>query len=112
MPSNPTSTPPDTPPFDAPWQAQAVALTVALIDAGVFTWADWGQAFGRRRAPGHARDDGADYYDHWLETLEEVLAARALALADAVRETASAWRRAAAATPHGTPIRLENDPHR
>jgi nitrile hydratase accessory protein len=58
------------PVFAAPWQAQAFALQVTLIEAGVFTPAEWAQELGRQlRAPGVCAD-GSDYYERWLAALE------------------------------------------
>ncbi|MBL8583237.1 MAG: nitrile hydratase accessory protein [Rhizobiaceae bacterium] len=101
---------PDEPVFAEPWQAQAFAMTVALHERGVFTWAEWAQALSREvKAPGAAAD-GGDYYDCWLRALETLLAERKLAPTADVDDLAAAWERAAHATPHGEPIRLENDP--
>ena len=93
-------------PFDAPWQAQAFAMTVALHDRGVFTWPEWTAALSEALA----EDTGAAYYDCWLAALETLLDQK-LGTTDAQRAAlARAWARAAEATPHGHPIRLENDP--
>lgn len=101
---------PDEPVFSEPWQAEAFALTVALHERGVFTWDEWAQALSVEvKAPG-AATDGSDYYDCWLRALESLLAAKGVARPDDVDGFAAAWQRAAQATPHGQPIRLENDP--
>lgn len=97
-------------PFDAPWQAQAFALTVHLNERGLFTWSEWAQVLSAELHGGHAAEDGKDYYSHWLKALETLLAAKGVADAPAVSALADAWQRAAHATPHGKPIRLENDP--
>ena len=49
-------------------------------------------------------------YRRWLATLETILAERAVADRASVSARADAFLRAAEATPHGQPIRLENDP--
>lgn len=92
----------DLPPFEAPWQAKAFALTVHLHAGGAFTWSDWGRALAAERA----RDPEGEYFAAWLRALEGLLGD--LAPPEAVAETAERWCRAARATPHGTPIRLEN----
>lgn len=103
---------PEEPAFAEPWQAQAFALTVALNERGVFSWGEWAQALSSEvKAPGAAAD-GSDYYQCWLRALEALLAERQVAPAGEVDELAAAWERAAHATPHGQPIRLENDPLR
>jgi nitrile hydratase accessory protein len=94
--------PPEPPVFAAPWEAQTFALVVSLHDAGLFTWSEWAQALGR------AGDRIADYA-LWLETIEGLLAERGLTSAAALEARRAAFARAAAATPHGEPILLEND---
>jgi nitrile hydratase accessory protein len=94
-------------PFDAPWQAQAFALTVALHEQGLFTWPEWTDALSGALA--HDEAD-AGYYACWLAALETLLD-RKLGPTGAERTALTeAWCRAARATPHGHPIRLENDP--
>jgi nitrile hydratase accessory protein len=90
--------------FAEPWQAQAFAMTLALHQRGLFTWPEWAAALGAAIA----RED--DYYTAWLAALEGLLAERGVAAATEVDSLAAAWSRAAAATPHGMPIVLENDP--
>ncbi|PIK71197.1 nitrile hydratase accessory protein [Methylobacterium frigidaeris] len=78
-------------------------MVVSLHDAGLFTWSDWAQALGRHG------DRTADYA-LWLETIEALIAERGLTSAAALEARRAAFARAAAATPHGEPILLENDP--
>lgn len=103
---------PETPHFDEPWHAQSFALTVASVEAGVFSWAEWTQAFSVRRGREAAAEDASDYYDDWTATLEALLVREGVAAPAAIEATASAWVRATRATPHGHPIVLENDPER
>jgi nitrile hydratase accessory protein len=96
------------PAFTAPWQAKAFAMTVHLHARGAFGWGEWAAALGRElqdQAPG-----AEGYYAAWLRALQAILAAKGLAAPDEVAATTAAWQRAAEATPHGQPIRLENDP--
>ena len=98
---------PDGPVFDEPWQAQVFALTVALQDRGLLDRRDFAEALGA------ALEDGPDsYWDAWLAALEQLLTEHDLADPGSVDDRAAAWRRAAAATPHGSPITLDADPHR
>lgn len=98
------------PVFVEPWQAQAFAMTLHLHARGLFTWTQWAETLGAEiRAAGSA-DDGSRYYEHWLAALERIVAARGATDAHALHERAEAWTRAAAATPHGKPIELANDP--
>jgi len=96
--------------FAAPWQAQAFAMTLHLHAKGLFTWTQWAEALGAEIRSAGAADDGSRYYEHWLAALEKIVAARGATDANALHERAEAWSRAAAATPHGKPIELANDP--
>lgn len=102
---------PDGPVFAEPWQASAFGLAVALNERGVFGWSEWAETLGgvlRERGAAAAGEGG--YWSAWVAALERVLAKKGLAGADAIDARTEAWRRAAAATPHGVAIRLENDP--
>ena len=102
------STPAPQTPFAAPWEAQVFALVVSLQEAGLFTWGEWAQALGRTIRPEEG-EQAADY-GRWLVTLEGLLAERGVADGASIAARTEAWLRAAQATPHGEPIRLENDP--
>lgn len=94
------------PVFSEPWEAQAFALVVALHDRGLFDWSAWAEALGAHtRRTGRAAD-----YAAWLDTLEDLLAAREVLAPGLLAERRAAFARAAAATPHGAPILLANDP--
>lgn len=98
------------PVFAEPWQAQAFAMVIVLHQRGVFTWAEWATALSAEIAGhGHA-DDGARYYEFWLEALEHICIAKNVSTHAGIDEVADAWSRAAEATPHGMPITLANDP--
>lgn len=104
----------DAPHFFAPWQAKVFALTVHLNEQGHFTWPEWVEVFSARIAGAPALPDAAtpeshaeDYYLTWLDALEEMLTTKGMAEAATIREMAETWRRAALATPHGTPILYE-----
>lgn len=87
-------------------------MVVALNQRGLFSWSDWADALSAELKRADAASDGHDYYEHWLAALEKLLAGKGLALPAEVDGLAAAWERAAHATPHGQPIRLENDPER
>lgn len=98
------------PVFPAPFAASAFALTVALHEKGAFSWEEWAAGLSRAlHAPGRAAD-GSDYFDAWVEALSTLLAEKGLADAATLDSLTRRWQRAAEATPHGQPIRLENDP--
>ncbi|MGE0499305.1 MAG: nitrile hydratase accessory protein [Rhizobiaceae bacterium] len=100
----------DDPVFAEPWEAQAFALVVALEARGVFMWSEWAEVLSVEVKRPDAAADGHDYYEHWVAALEKLLAKKGVASAETIDRLAAAWSRAAEATPHGKPIRLENDP--
>ena len=87
-------------------------MVVALHERGLFSWAEWAEALSAEVKAPDAAADGSDYYQHWLNALEKLLAAKGIAGGPEVDALAEAWQRAAHATPHGKPIVLENDPMR
>jgi nitrile hydratase accessory protein len=91
------------PVFAEVWQARAFALAVHLNTRGLFTWPEFAAALGAAIAA----EPDEDYWHAWQHALEAVLALRGVP-PEAIAATAAAWQRAARATPHGTPIRLEN----
>ena len=97
------------PVFREPWEAQAFALALALNARDVFTWSEWAQTLGaeikRAQAAGDP-DTGETYYRHWLNALEQIIAAKGIATDETLRRYQAAWDRAADRTPHGTPIEL------
>ncbi|WP_224392317.1 nitrile hydratase accessory protein [Pseudonocardia sp. ICBG1293] len=96
--------PPEGPVFDEPWQADVFALAVALQDAGTLDRQEFAETLGARL------ETGLDYWDAWLAALEQLLDGLGVARHDAVEERTGAWLRAAAATPHGSPVTLDADP--
>lgn len=101
---------PDAKAFAEPWQAQAFALVVHLHQQEVFTWNEWAACLSSVIAEHDDEADGQNYYVHWLEALERLLAKKDVADTDRITDLAAAWQRAAHATPHGLPIELANDP--
>ncbi len=95
--------------FRDPSEAQLFALTVHLSERGAFTWPEWTRALSAAIAKSQDRDGGR-YFECWYDALADLLESKSIAGRDAVEEVAAAWRRAARATPHGAPVRLENDP--
>lgn len=100
---------PATPPFAEPWEAQVFALVVSLQEAGLFTASEWADALGAAIRPEDGAPASADYA-HWLLALERLLAERGIAGSSLLDARSAAFLRAAAATPHGEPIVIENDP--
>jgi nitrile hydratase accessory protein len=100
------------PVFREPWEAQAFALALALQARGLFTWGEWATALGeeikRAQAAGDP-DSGETYYQHWLATLERMVAEKGVSDPVMLARYHDAWDRAAARTPHGTPIELRDE---
>lgn len=100
------------PVFKAPWEAQAFAMTLKLYEAGCFTWGEWAAQLGREIADaGKAGDPdlGDTYYRHWLAALEKLVSAKGLVGTEILAARKEAWRAAAARTPHGQSILLEEE---
>lgn len=100
------------PVFFEPWHAQVFAMTVHLNETGTLAWSDWAKAFGatlKRHGLSKELDGGDDYFNAWLETLEQFL------VRDGVAETAdidalkTAWAEAYRSTPHGAPVHLADE---
>src|SRR3954466_10021694 len=77
----------DGPVFREPWEAQAFAMAVALHARGLFTWPEWAASLAdqiRRAQAAGDPDTGDTYYRHWLANLEQLIAAKGVASADAL----------------------------
>lgn len=121
MPGTAISTPPEGAPdlaepvFSEPWQAEAFALAVSLSEGGLFAWSEWAPRLGAalkemEGTQGVCAEEA--YWRAWVRALESLLADRAGLSDEAIAARAAAWQRAAQATPHGSPILIENDPLR
>jgi nitrile hydratase accessory protein len=97
------------PVFRAPWEAQAFAMALSLHERGLFTWSEWAAALAeqikRAQAAGDP-DTGETYYQHWLATLEHLVAAKGVTTPETLHRYRDAWDHAADRTPHGKPIEL------
>ena len=99
------------PVFSEPWQAQAFAMAVKLSQQGHFTWKEWAAALAAELKAAEDRgepDDGTHYYEHWLATLERLVAAKALSNPNEMLARKEAWAEAYRRTPHGKPVTLAN----
>ena len=99
----------DGPVFREPWEAHAFAMAVTLHARGLFTWPEWAAALAdqikRAQAAGDP-DTGETYYQHWLATLEHLVAAKGVTTHETLHRYRDAWDHAADRTPHGQPIVL------
>jgi nitrile hydratase accessory protein len=101
------------PVFAEPWQAQAFALAIKLSEQGHFTWKEWATALADELKATSDRgepDDGSHYYEHWLATLERLVAAKGLSDPAAMLARKEAWAEAYRHTPHGKPVELAAGP--
>jgi len=100
------------PVFAEPWQAQALAIAVKLSERGYFTRKDWAAALAGELKAAAERgepDDGSHYYEHWLTTLERMVASKGLSDPRSMFERKKAWADAYRHTPHGKPVELRRD---
>ena len=85
-------------------------MALALRARGIFTWNEWAETLADEIKRAQARGDpdtGETYYQHWLNALERIVAAKGVADDQMLARYRDAWARAAERTPHGTPIRLK-----
>jgi len=100
----------DGPIFGEPWQAHAFALAVALHRQGLFSWNEWARDLAAQISLAQAAGDadlGDTYYQHWLAALERLVVAKGATTPVELEQFADAWSHAAARTPHGQPIELQ-----
>lgn len=82
-------------------------MTVMLNQRGLFNWREWTEALGGEIAASSGEAGAEAYFQSWLRALENILIVKGVASAADLTGLAEAWRAAAAATPHGRPIRLD-----
>src|ERR1700751_1591658 len=82
------------PVFREPWEAHAFAMALTLHGRGVFSWKEWAATLAdeikRARAAGDP-DTGETYYQHWLATLERLVAEKGVTSSDALHRYREAW---------------------
>jgi len=98
----------DGPVFQEPWQAEIFAMTLSLYESAVFTWPEWANALSHQRRQSKNDDDGNGYYLDWLAALEKLTADKGVTDRYLLLARKQAWAKAAAGTPHGQPIVLNN----
>jgi len=100
------------PVFCEPWEAHAFAMALSLHARGLFTWTEWAAALARKIRNAQVAgdpDNGQTYYQHWLATLETLIAEKDVATQQTLRRYRNAWDHAADRTPHGSPIELTSE---
>ena len=63
--------------FAEPWESRAFGMAVSLYEAGAFTWPQFTEALIARIGAWEAAskpDEPYNYYQHWLDALQDVLA--------------------------------------
>ena len=103
---------PEPPVFAEPWHAELFAMTVHLHKQGLFSWPDWTAQLSEALAAAgkhQTLDGGDDYYAVWLDTLLQIMIAQGVTDDSSVQAMQEQWRDAYVRTPHGKPVRLEDD---
>jgi nitrile hydratase accessory protein len=99
----------DGPVFREPWEAQAFAMALTLHERGLFSWPEWAATLAdqiKRAQMAGDPDTGETYYQHWLATLERLVAEKGVTSPEMLTRYRDAWDHAADRTPHGRPIEL------
>lgn len=65
-----------------------------------------GEEIKRAQAAGDP-DTGETYYQHWLATLERMVAEKGVTSPQSLAQHSDAWERATHRTPHGKPVELK-----
>jgi nitrile hydratase accessory protein len=73
--------------FEEPWQGRVFGMAVALHERGLFEWEEFRQALIDRIAEAEAGPGPFVYYEIWLRTFENLLAAKGLVTAPELDET-------------------------
>jgi nitrile hydratase accessory protein len=100
------------PVFRAPWEAHAFAMALALYEKGLFAWSEWAAMLSeeiKKAQAGGDPDTGETYYNHWLATLERMVAEKGLTSTQSLAQHYQAWENAMHRTPHGKPIELKTE---
>jgi len=83
-------------------------MTIALYESAVFTWPEWADALSHQRRHSKNIDDGNGYYLDWLAALEKLTTTKGVIDIHRLLARKQDWATAAATTPHGQPIVLNN----
>ena len=86
-----------------------MALAFAASNSGIFSPAEWSEAFGaelRKNAVGSVPDERDSYYQAALRALQLLLQAHGTLSGETILHREEAWRHAYLHTPHGMPVEL------
>jgi cobaltochelatase CobN len=73
--------------FEEPWQGRVFGMAVALHERGVFEWEEFRRTLIARIAEAEAGPGPFVYYEIWLRTFEDLLAAKGLVTGPELDET-------------------------
>jgi nitrile hydratase accessory protein len=73
--------------FEEPWQGRVFGMAVALHERGLFEWEEFRQTLIARIAETEAGPGPFVYYEIWLRTFEDLLAAKGLVTGPELDET-------------------------
>ena len=59
--------------FAAPWEGRAFGIAVALNEGGAYEWGAFQQRLAEEIASAPPDDEGSEYYERWLASLERLL---------------------------------------
>ncbi|MEM7538881.1 MAG: nitrile hydratase accessory protein [Chloroflexota bacterium] len=99
--------------FDAPWEARAFGLAVALNEQGLYEWTEFSHGLAHQireteQPPQNVvSEDAADYYSHWLSSLEQLVLGKGLMSQNELE----AWIKEVAQTFHDHDHRHEDTHH-
>lgn len=106
---------PETPDaFTEPWHAQVLGLAHLLVEAGHVTPSIWAETLGDElsKASADGKPDTEDtYFQAALAALERICSEVRIGTPD-LEARVEAWRQAYLDTPHGQPVRLQDDQQR
>ena len=97
--------------FQSPWHSQLFAMTVQLSESGNFTWKEFVDVFGkslnRARIKKENLDGNDDYFNCWLEALEEIIVSKEIGDPKILSVLKKDWINAYLSTPHGDPVKIK-----
>ena len=97
--------------FQSPWHSQLFAITVQLSESGNFIWKEFvdvlGKSLNRARIKKENLDGNDDYFNCWLEALEEIIVSKEIGNPKILSVLKKDWINAYLSTPHGDPVKIK-----
>ena len=82
--------------FSQPWQGRVFGMARSLAEAGLYTWDEFRECLIAQLAKPTSKVDEFEYYDHFQQALEDLLASKTLVSANELAELTHEF----AARPH------------